>query len=206
MINGVQNMVRQFVYYIVGGKNMKNRYNKIRPKDLHCECYDFLLTKKELKNQLWNNWCQSNLLRLLSNKDISNEEKQRLLLMLGIKFEQISGFFYAGKGQKKKLLAKEYGYILFDAFIDSIEACADRLNTTDRDFAENIYQKYVAIKNCFVSLLSTIEEQYYANEFTKIINHVLLKESFSQGEFEKKFPSVFSDITFEEFHKFDYHN
>ena len=52
---------------------MKNRYNKIRPKDLHCECYDVLITKKELKNQLWNNWCQNNLLRLLSNKDISNE-------------------------------------------------------------------------------------------------------------------------------------
>jgi hypothetical protein len=185
---------------------MKNRYNKIRPKDLHCECYDILLTKKELKNQLWNNWCQSNLLRLLSNKDISNEEKQRLLLMLGIKFEQISGFFYAGKGQKKKLLAKEYGYILFDAFIDSIEECMDRLNTTEIDFAKNIYQKYVVIKNYLVPLLSMVDEQYYASEFANIINHVLLKESFSQGEFEKIPPSVFSNITFEEFHKFDYHN
>ena len=166
---------------------MKNRYNKIRPKDLHCECYDVLLTKKELKNQLWNNWCQSNLLRLLSNKDISNEEKQRLLLMLGIKFEQISGFFYAGKGQKKKLLENEYEYILFDAFIYSIEECMYRLNTTEIDFAKSIYQKYVVIKNCLVPLLSTVDEQYYASEFIHIINYALTKESFSQIEFEKTF-------------------
>lgn len=185
---------------------MKIRYNKKPSKDLHCECYDVLLTKKELKYQLWNNWYQNNLLRLLSNKDISNEEKQHLLLMLGIKFEQISGFFYASKGQKKKLLAKEYGYILFDAFIDSVEECSDRLNTTDMDFAKNIYQKYVAIKNCFVPLLATLEEQYYASEFVNTINHVLLKESFSQSDFEKNFPQDFSNITFEEFHKFDYHN
>ena len=185
---------------------MKIRYNKKPSKDLHCECYDVLLTKKELKYQLWNNWCQNNLLKLLSDKDISNEEKQRSLLMLGIKFEQISGFFYVSKGQKKKLLAKEYEYILFDAFIDSVEECADRLNTTDMDFAKIVYQKYVAIKNYFVTLLSMIEEQYYASEFLHIISAVITKESFFQSEFEKNFPRVLSDITFEKFHKFDYHN
>ena len=199
-------MVRHFVYYIVGGKNMKIRYNKKPSKDLHCECYDVLLTKKELKYQLWNNWCQNNLLRLISVKDISYEEKQRLLLMLGIKFEQISGFFYAAKGQKKKLLEKDYQDILFTAFIDSVEECADRLNTTDMDFANTVYQKYVAIKNCLVPLLSTVDEQYYASEFIYIINAVITKESFSQSEFEKNFPRALSDITFEKFHKFDYHN
>ena len=74
------------------------------------------------------------------------------------------------------------------------------------DFAKNTYQKYVAIKNCFVPLLSTIEEQYYASEFIHIINYALTKESFSQIKFEKNFPRVLSDITFEKFHKFDYHN
>ena len=185
---------------------MKIRYNEKPSKDLHCECYDVLLTKKELKYQLWNNWWQNNLLKLLSDKDISNEEKQRLLIMLGIKLEQISGFFYDNKGQKKKFLAKEYEYILFDAFIDSIEECMDRLNTTDIDFANTVYQKYVAIKNCLVPLLSTIEEQYYASEFIHIINAVITKESFSQSEFEKNFQPALSDITYEKFHKFDYHN
>lgn len=179
---------------------MKNNIKRFQD-DLHHEICDVLLTKKELKYQLWNNWCQNNILKLLSVKNISNEESQCLLLMVGIKFEQISGYFYAGKDEngnkiKKKLSKKDYEYILFDAFIDSAEECAERLNTLDSVFAKTIFDRYIAIKRYIVQMVACVDEQYYACEFMEIVSYVL-KNGFDVQSTLNSFQEILKEKQFD---------
>lgn len=159
---------------------------------------DILLTKKELKNQLFNCWEQENLLKLLL-QNTKDEVSEKLSLMIAIKFEIISGMFYVGKNNdelvRKKLPQKDYEKILFNDFVENIYECADRLNTMDLVFADVIFKKYCAVKNYFTQMIACVDEQYYACEFMEIIAYVL-KNDFAAQAALKSFQEILKEKYF----------
>ena len=140
-----------------------------------------VVTKNELRNQLeMELWTEENLLRCIAIGR-NNADYKTYLYLVCLKFEFVSGLIYVtdlkNKNSYSKLKEKEYRYVLFDRFCNSLKETKDCLEmlkiNVSKEQAERVYKTYKAVSVLCCHMFAHKGDTAYAHEFAHYIDYII---------------------------------
>ena len=177
-----------------------------RTRNLHNEMHQIIVSKRELYYQFDNFSEQDNLLALFSCKP-GCADYNRILNLLGAKFELIGSFNYVskvgGKEHLKKPHIKTYYEKIFDRFCESPKEIGKHVYLYGGEEQRDIlYKKYRATRYYITPMLATINEQNYAAEFMSVLDYIAKNDNFPETTFSSD--TAFPEVLREKVKEFDW--
>ena len=163
--------------------------------NMHDEMHQIIVSKKELYWQLNNFYIQDHLFELFTTNR-NTKEYDRLLNLLGVKFELIGAFNYVSKvGGEKHLVKppiKTYYRYIFDDYCESADEVRQKIYTYSPEYREMLFKKYRAVRYYITPMLATTMEQNYTAMFMDVLDYVAQNDDFPETTFDSafQFPDV----------------
>ena len=156
----------------------------------HHHAYHLIVSKEELAIQLWTQEHHENLIYCLALGRAGPEYEQRLL-MACMKLQFIGSLFYPKDTDGTAKLRHKAYERFFDACLKSIEEAQEWLQRLETDACspQILLEKYTAVKEYCLPMLTSGREVWRAGEYRQIIEYII-----DSGSVPKAMPRPGNDI------------